>query len=387
MINVSNRHLILGTGNFGAIVFDVLAFNGVQVAGFLDLNPRNQGRSFLGLEIRGIESIQGGDLIYLASNRNNHDYLRDRCLALNNDVAFPSLGNLLVSYRAQFSSPTWDYERCVAEVENYLTLNELSDHYYRSLDVVLTEKCTLKCKDCSNLMQYYESAKNASVDQIISSLELLEASGLKFKEIRLIGGEPLIHKGMDRLLEYLETSSLGRKCVLFTNGTIVPRPSTLSLLKRCGVRVQISKYSGNLSMNWDRLVSALANAEVQYTLEEVLSWNDCGQIVRVNATPEAVAETFSNCCVNDAMTLLHDRLYGCPFSAHFHNLNDSPESFSGDWIQLSATPQVRIIEALRSLRHVNYYSACFSCKGRDYKSVTIPAAVQTVVPLTFQRRV
>ncbi len=25
----------------------------------------------------------------------------------------------------------------------------------KHLDLVLTEKCSLKCKDCSNLMQYY----------------------------------------------------------------------------------------------------------------------------------------------------------------------------------------------------------------------------------------
>ena len=27
----------------------------------------------------------------------------------------------------------------------------------RSVDVVITEKCTLKCKDCANLMQYYQN--------------------------------------------------------------------------------------------------------------------------------------------------------------------------------------------------------------------------------------
>ena len=30
----------------------------------------------------------------------------------------------------------------------------------RSIDVMITEKCTLKCKDCANLMQFYEKPIN-----------------------------------------------------------------------------------------------------------------------------------------------------------------------------------------------------------------------------------
>ena len=36
-----------------------------------------------------------------------------------------------------------------------------------SLDIVLTEKCSLKCKHCSNLMQYYEKPIDNEFDDII----------------------------------------------------------------------------------------------------------------------------------------------------------------------------------------------------------------------------
>ena len=36
------------------------------------------------------------------------------------------------------------------------------------LDVVLTECCTLRCKSCSNLMQYYHHPENLDVDEVIS---------------------------------------------------------------------------------------------------------------------------------------------------------------------------------------------------------------------------
>ena len=31
--------------------------------------------------------------------------------------------------------------------------------HLKCIDIVVTEKCSMKCKDCSNLMQYYERHK------------------------------------------------------------------------------------------------------------------------------------------------------------------------------------------------------------------------------------
>ena len=39
------------------------------------------------------------------------------------------------------------------------------------LDIVLTECCTLRCRDCSNLMQYYEKPENLDPEEVISSLQ------------------------------------------------------------------------------------------------------------------------------------------------------------------------------------------------------------------------
>ena len=32
--------------------------------------------------------------------------------------------------------------------------------HLRSLDIVITTKCSMKCEGCANLMQYYSNAKN-----------------------------------------------------------------------------------------------------------------------------------------------------------------------------------------------------------------------------------
>ena len=35
------------------------------------------------------------------------------------------------------------------------------------IDIMITEKCSLKCKDCSNLMQYYQKPVNSDLNILI----------------------------------------------------------------------------------------------------------------------------------------------------------------------------------------------------------------------------
>ena len=36
----------------------------------------------------------------------------------------------------------------------------------RSVDIVVTEKCTMKCVDCSNLMQFFEKPESYEIDEM-----------------------------------------------------------------------------------------------------------------------------------------------------------------------------------------------------------------------------
>ena len=52
--------------------------------------------------------------------------------------------------------------------------------------MVISEKCSLKCKDCSNLMQYYLEPRNFSFDQVKNEFEELTKNIKHIFEIRLI---------------------------------------------------------------------------------------------------------------------------------------------------------------------------------------------------------
>ena len=66
--------------------------------------------------------------------------------------------------------------------------------FIRSVDLILTEKCSLKCKDCANLMQYYENPINIESEELIGDLHDICSIADEINEIRIIGGEPLMNK-------------------------------------------------------------------------------------------------------------------------------------------------------------------------------------------------
>ena len=61
--------------------------------------------------------------------------------------------------------------------------------YMRSIDLMITTRCSLKCESCSNLMQYYVDPKNTDYENILQSLNILSQNVDEIAEFRIIGDE------------------------------------------------------------------------------------------------------------------------------------------------------------------------------------------------------
>ena len=69
--------------------------------------------------------------------------------------------------------------------------------------MVLTEKCSLKCKECSNLMQYYSKPVDEDFEQLTNSLDTFMRTVDHVSEVRLIGGEPMLYKKIDLIIKQI----------------------------------------------------------------------------------------------------------------------------------------------------------------------------------------
>ena len=76
--------------------------------------------------------------------------------------------------------------------------------FLKRLELDVTSKCSMKCKYCSNMMQYYNNPsdidKNTVINDLKRVLELVEW----IDEVLIIGGEPFMYKNLGYVLNEIE---------------------------------------------------------------------------------------------------------------------------------------------------------------------------------------
>jgi len=151
--------------------------------------------------------------------------------------------------------------------------------FIRSIDLILTEKCSLKCKDCANLMQHYEKPVNVATEELLGDIDDICAVADEINEIRIIGGEPLVHKDFGVVSAHAARKTNVNKVVVYTNGTIVGRQQQWeSLLPyRDKIYVFITSY-GALSRNIEPLSQMLDKLRINWNLQDAYGWTECGRI-------------------------------------------------------------------------------------------------------------
>ncbi len=255
----------------------------------------------------------------------------------------------------------------------------------KSIDVQITEKCSLKCKDCSNLMQYYQKAEDTDQELLFKSIDKIMDSVDSLDEFRVLGGDPFMYKKMYEVVNKLVTYDHVKKVVIYTNGKIVPRGENLECLRHKKVMLDITNY-GESSTAHSKVVDLAKKENLSFTTFRCNTWSDCGRIIPYsNKSEKDIKHLFNNCCNSDLVSLLHGKLYRCPFSANGVNLKAIPQN-NKDEVDLTDDSLTKedLREQIKKLCYEKeFLTACYYCNGRDYSTTNIPAALQTKQPLDY----
>ncbi len=253
----------------------------------------------------------------------------------------------------------------------------------KTIDVQVTEKCSLKCKDCSNLMQYYARPQDSEFNLLMRSIDKIMNSIDGLEEFRVLGGDPFMNKELHKIINKLVTYDKCKKIVVYTNAKFVPKGENLECLKNKKVMLDITDY-GKHSRAAAQFIEVAKKEKIAYTTFQCTTWQDCGRIMPFsNKNEKQLEHLFNNCCNSDLISLLHGKLYRCPFSANGVNLKAIPQNKS-DEVDLTddklSYEQIR--EQIKKLCYdKKYLTACSYCNGRDYSSVNIPSALQAERPI------
>jgi len=251
--------------------------------------------------------------------------------------------------------------------------------FIRSVDLVITEKCTLRCKDCANLMQFFEKPRDIELNQIIPGIQRLAEKCDFINEVRVIGGEPFVNKEIYSVLrELLLIDNIG-SIVIYSNGMIPPKPDYLELYRNPKVHFSITDY-GSLGKNTAKTVSFLQSNDISFRVHPPENWTDSGRIEYQRHTVPELKKTFEDCCGKNLFTLVESRLYRCPFAANADSLGAIPAD-NQNFVEVGAsTESIR-----RYTREIEFLPACNFCPGRSFDAPEIIPALQVKGPIKYEK--
>lgn len=258
--------------------------------------------------------------------------------------------------------------------------------WIRSIDFMITERCSLKCKDCSNLMQYYRHPVNYDLEAVKPNFNKLLNKVDRVGELRIIGGEPLMHPEFYKVVQwYADCEKIGR-IGIWSNGTIFPYKEIVEQLNVKKLWMRFSDY-GELSYHLSDWIKFCEEKCINYEVNKMDEWHDLGELKKRNYSEETLRNVFQCCECNNLPTFLNSKLYICPYSANADNLHGMQrEDAKLDSIDFSKeNVDITTAELKNFLENRKYLMACDYCSGRNYINGGVEPYIQVKEPLDYVR--
>lgn len=175
------------------------------------------------------------------------------------------------------------------------------------------QKCTLRCKNCCNLIPYCNQHSYNAQDCIADLKKLTRVA--KIQTFQIQGGEPFTHPDIDIFID--EIGKMNFDCIeLATNGTVILNEKAIAALKRNpNITVRISNYKCNEKMRI-KFIEQLEKERIKHSIYSFmygdLNWFDSGDL---NCTRqennETVQKIHSECQNKTCWTLANGKLTTC----------------------------------------------------------------------------
>lgn len=240
-----------------------------------------------------------------------------------------------------------------------------------SVEVNVTEHCNLSCYGCNHASPTL-AEEFLSVEAFIADFEAL-GEVFHSDELRVVGGEPLLHQQLPRIVAEAKRIGLADRIVLYTNGVLLHRmePRVWELVDE----LRVSAYPGVTRRLGDEDCASRANQYgVRLEIEYIGHFRQTLLNERIEDA-QLVASIYRQCKEKGEWSchiLRHGKFYKCPIGAvteeRLRMLGIAFHEHPGDAVQVTGNPDLR--EELRSyLADDRPLAACEYCLGTSGPSV------------------
>jgi organic radical activating enzyme len=272
---------------------------------------------------------------------------------------------------------------------SHFLMKRTDEFIIEGLEICLTQRCNLRCKKCSNLMQYFENPRDADDELVLGAFKKIMAAldGIVF--IKILGGEALLTQELlCKVLALLKQEEKILNIHLPTNGTLLFSDMALEQMKMDD-RITV------LSSNYGKYSEKIKAMETQLREKGIMvchgdagdRWQDHGRLKQYRRKEEKTKEMYKGCNLRRCcVTLWNDILFPCPAAAHGTSLEAFPK-VSGEYISI-LTPDIPapvLREQLRAFYYeTEYVTACTYCKMSPRYGIR--KGVQVRKPVPYKKR-
>lgn len=247
----------------------------------------------------------------------------------------------------------------------------------RAMNLDLTDRCTLRCKNCLAMKPYFAERKDMPWELMERQIDRL--TSLKwFRRYHVLGGEPFLYENLDKVLEKLCAAPEVEIINVITNATVVPDTRLMEQLQNPKVVIRVSYY-GDLSREYQSLVEFCQKNGIKVRVQ-AQRWLDVGRALDVASNSQETQKRYSECCQRHGAFFYtqNGKVTCCPFASNMYAMG-MYESDGEDVIDLLA-PLSR--EELFGKLSALYWrekplTACRYCNGwTAYATRPVPVAEQ-----------
>lgn len=246
------------------------------------------------------------------------------------------------------------------------------------LELMVTERCSLRCKDCSSLVPWFKAPEDIDLYKYKCEFDKLVRAVDFISELSVLGGEPFLNNEISGFMEsYVDCDKIGM-IAFYTNGTVIPNAKLLEILSHEKIWVHISNY-GNVSKNILKLTELFDGAGVKYFVRTYSEWQDAGNFRKRGRSEAELKKQYENCFKARCYSFYKGKLYCCARASNgaAAQVIDDDRRNSFDFnIGKTELSDEETVQNLKEWLSGPYFPVCDFCDGLINGRTGVKPAIQ-----------
>jgi hypothetical protein len=226
---------------------------------------------------------------------------------------------------------------------------------------------------------HFESPNHRELDSIITDVDLFFNSVDYVSIFHLVGGEPFLYPNIENIISHILKNYIEKidKFIITTNGTIIPKPTTIEILKTNNVILSISDYSDKLKKLKSKItknIEIYKSNNIKHYVRNEIEWYDFGDLrIKKFMKPDALIKHFDSCTA-PFRGLNDGKFYYCHLNTSAVLTKAFPLN-QNDYVKMDTVSKEDLIKFDLGFTDLGYITFCDNCNGCN-TGIKIPVSYE-----------